>query len=128
MIKKKPRRRNSRKPKRGFHTSPKLKNSPAHYRSGLELKYMLQLDADVTVDSYEYESIIVGYISNYHTAKVRKYIVDFLVNYNDGRKLLVEVKPLRKTGQKIVTLKRLAAERWCVDNGATFMFVTEKML
>ena len=50
-------RKKKRKYLRGFHSSMKLLNSPAHYRSGWELKYMQWLDINDDVLNYSYEPI-----------------------------------------------------------------------
>lgn len=109
----------------GEHASPKLLNGPAHYRSGWELTYMKWLDANDDVKSYEYESIVIAYISNMRSCKVRKYFPDIFVHFQDGKNVLVEIKPKRKLLNPTVIKKQLAAEQWCKENNATYELVTE---
>lgn len=109
----------------GDHVSSKLLNGPAHYRSGWEEKYMLWLDNNEDVVSYEYESIVIAYLANIKLNKVKKYFVDIFVHYLDGRNELIEIKPHRKLKNVTVIKKQLAAENWCKDNNATYKLITE---
>jgi len=110
----------------GTHVSPKA--GECIYRSGWELNYMHHLDADPTVTSYQYESVIIAYIANIRSTKLRKYIPDFLVEYVDGRKVLVEIKPKKRLDNVKVQKKLAAAEQWCLEHGATLEVVTEDTL
>lgn len=56
----------------------------------------------------------------------RVYIVDFLVMFSSGKKELVEVKPLNLTETEENKAKFAAARKWCEENNATFVIVTEK--
>jgi hypothetical protein len=111
----------------GSYTSTKT-GATMKYRSSWELDYMKILDADPSVVSYEYETIVIAYISNYSSGKVRHYIPDFKIDYADNTKVLVEIKPSKKLEQKIVNKKRLAAEHWCKDHQMTLRIITEKEL
>jgi hypothetical protein len=109
--KRKPRRKKGRY-KTGIHKSPKCLNE-MKYRSGWELVVAIYLDEDDKVDSYAYEPIAIEYISNVRSGKVRRYYPDFLVNYKDGTRILVEVKRLNQLNNLIVQKKAKAAEEWC---------------
>jgi len=109
--------------KTGLHVSPKA--GDCNYRSGWEKSYCEHLDADPTVKTYAYEGIVVAYINNIRSGKLRKYFPDFLVEYTDGRKILVEIKPKKRVDQLQVQKKLRAAEQWCLDHGATLEVVTE---
>jgi hypothetical protein len=122
-IKKKRSRKRRRHYKTGVHISPK--GGECKYRSGWELEYMQYLDASDLVTSYQYEQVIVAYISNVRSGKLRKYWPDFLVEYADGKKCLVEIKPKRKLDNAIVKKKLAAATQWCSEHGVTLEIVTE---
>lgn len=83
------------------------------------------LDADDNVKSYLYEGVVVGYVSNVRSGRVRKYWPDFLVEYTDGKKIMIEIKPKKRLDQTIVKKKLAAARQWCGEHGATLEIVTE---
>lgn len=107
----------------GVHSSPKA--GECHYRSGWELEYMLHLDADATVASYQYEQLQIPYVSNVRTGRLRNYFPDFLVAYVDGSQKLVEIKPKKRSTQVTVVKKLAAAQAWCSEHGVTLELVTE---
>lgn len=113
--------------KRGYHRGlyESKKAGICKYRSSWELKYMQFLDADDSVLKYEYEGVVIQYVSNIKTRKIRKYYPDFFVHYYDNRNVLVEIKPSKKIDQLIVQKKTIAARQWCLENNASFEFVTE---
>ncbi len=86
---------------------------------------MRYLDAFSEISSWSYEKIIIEYISNKKTGKVRKYYPDFFLEFKSGEKVLVEIKQKRKLQTAIVKKKMLAAEQWCKDHGATYKILTE---
>lgn len=125
----KPRKRRRKKHyKTGLHTSQKLLNGPAKYRSGWELQYMKWLDDNLDVESYIYEGVIVGYVGNKTTGKIKHYYPDLLVKYVDGTQCLVEIKPDSKVDQVTNKKKFAAAKVWCADHNANFVVVTETTL
>lgn len=95
------------------------------FRSSWELKLMLYLDENPDVEFWSYEKIVIEYVSNVRTKKLRKYYPDFLVRYKDGRTELIEVKPKRKLDQAIIKKKIAAAQAWCLDKGITYTIMTE---
>lgn len=123
-IKKKRHKRGSRY-RTGLHVSPKLLNSPAKYRSGWELEYMKWLDKNDQVINYKYESVVIAYLGNVKTGKLKKYIPDLLVHYQDGSNELLEIKPKKKLVNKVVCKKEAAALIWCREHDATYRFITE---
>lgn len=86
---------------------------------------MQHLDADDKVKSYLYEGVIVGYVSNVRSGRIRKYWPDFLIEYTDGKKIMVEIKPKRKLEHVTVKKKLAAARQWCEEHGAVLEIVTE---
>ena len=123
MVKKKTKRRRKSRYHRGIHSSPIA--GDCKYRSGWEQKYMEHLDADETVASWSYEKLIIEYVSNQKTKKVRKYYPDFQIEYKDGKKVVVEIKPSRKLGQLTVIKKIRAAKEWCTTHNMTYKVLTE---
>jgi len=89
---------------------------------------MLHLDSNPNVEFWSYEKIVIEYVSNKKTNKIRKYYPDFLVKYKDGRSELIEVKPKRKLEQAIVKKKMEAAVVWCANHGMTYRIITEIQL
>lgn len=89
---------------------------------------MNALDADVTVESYQYEGMTIEYVSNAKTGRIRRYIPDFMVNRTDGTKELIEVKPSKRLVQRNVQKKIAAAEEWCRAHGMVFRVITEHEL
>lgn len=102
--------------------------SPINYRSGWELAYAKWLDENPDVVSYRYEPYAVEYISNYRTGKRRRYFPDFEVRMNDGKVLLVEIKPKRKLTLLTNIKKFAAASAFCVTEGLVFKVITESDL
>ena len=111
---KKRRRRRKGHYKTGIHISPKCK-TPIAYRSGWELEVAKFLDNSDFVVEYGYECVVIQYISNTQTGKIRSYYPDFLITYKDGSKKLVEVKRKDKLNDPKVIKKAKAAESWCAN-------------
>ena len=108
---------------RGTHVSPIA--GECKYRSGWEQKYMVYLDENPDVASWSYEKLVIEYVSNQKTKKVRKYYPDFQVEYKDGSKVIIEIKPSRKLDQMTVIKKVRAAKEWCTIHGLTYKVLTE---
>jgi len=117
------RRGRRRRYHRGDYTSTKSGDTFS-YRSGWEEKYMTWLDSNGDVLTWRHEPFTIDYVSNIRSGKTRKYHPDFIVQYSD-RTELVEIKPSRKVGQKLVQKKSAAAEDWCRSHGVSFRIITE---
>jgi hypothetical protein len=122
---KKPRKKKRKKGRyhRGVHVSPIA--GECKHRSGWEQKYMVHLDSDSTIHEWSYEKLIIEYVSNVRTGKIRKYYPDFYIEYKDGNKVVIEIKPKRKLDQAIIKKKIAAAEQWCLMHNATYKVLTE---
>lgn len=121
-------KRRRRKKKGHYHTGTHLSTKTGQackYRSGWELAYLQHLDQDVMVASFEYEGLIIPYVSNVRSGKLRRYFPDFLVSYVDGTRRLVEIKPSKRLAQAAVAKKLRAAEAWCREHGVTLEVITE---
>ena len=116
-----------RKYKTGTYVSTKT-GAKIAYRSGWEKSFAEYLDNDMTVLTYSYESIIVSYVTNLRSGRLRKYFPDFYVERVDGTKLLIEIKPKRFMSRNINQKKWEAARHWCEEHGAEFIVLTEEEL
>lgn len=123
MPKPKKKKRKKGRYHRGLHVSPLA--GECKYRSSWEQKYMIYLDSDPRVKSWSYEKTVIEYVSNQKTKKIRKYYPDFYVEFLDGSKSLIEIKQRRKLEQVAVKKKAAAADQWCINNGATYVILTE---
>jgi hypothetical protein len=123
MPPKKKKRKRKGRYQRGIHSSPMA--GECKYRSGWEQKYMVYLDENPDVASWSYEKLVIEYVSNKKTKKIRKYYPDFQVEYKDGRKVVVEIKPSRKLQQATVIKKIRAAKEWCTEHDMVYKILTE---
>lgn len=100
----------------GYFTSLK-NNKTFRFRSLLEMWYMLQLEQDASINSYQYEPfhIILDNGSSY--------LPDFLVN-----NILIELKP-RKYVERVAGVKEKMqykaeqAEQYCIKNNLTYKII-----
>jgi TnsA-like endonuclease N terminal len=130
MGKKKIRTRRRRKGghyKTGLFESVKCKEI-IKYRSGWELICANYLDLDPLVKSYSYEELRIPYISNISKNKIRNYIPDFLVEYVDGRKIIIEVKRKSSLNNLLVIKKAMAAKSWGKKRNIEYVFWTEDVI
>jgi len=114
------------------------------YRSHWEFKVMMQLDHDSSVLRWASEEFSIRYLSP-KDKKWHRYFPDFYVEYKDGKKELIEVKPYnqcikpkphknrRRLLNEIMTYevnqsKWAFAQEWCKDRGIKFKVLTEKQL
>ena len=111
--------------KTGVYISKKC-TEPVLYRSGWELVYAKYLDVEPTVKSFKYESFSIPYVANFSTGKIRHYIPDFLVEYNDGKQVLVEIKRDDKVTNRKVQKKYAAAKVWCGSRNIEHFILTSK--
>jgi len=112
----------------GSYASPKSTNGPSQYRSGWELVVLEYLDWNPQVVSFEYEPVAIPYISNAQTGKVRHYHPDFIVQFADGRKLVVEVKRQDKIMDLMVRKKTEAGKRWAEERGMQYQIWSNHLI
>jgi hypothetical protein len=125
MMKKKTRKRKRRRGyKRGEYTSMRS-GLVFKYRSGWELAYMRYLDLNEDVFAWSYESVVIPYVSNLRSGKLRKYYPDFQVHWVNKPNELIEIKPAKRVSQVKVQKKLKAAEGWCREHGFTLVVLTE---
>lgn len=113
------------------------------YRSQWEFRYMMSLDHNPLVKRWASEEFSIKYLSP-KDKKFHRYFPDFFVEYTNGNKELIEIKPLsqclppkanakkgkRKLISEVVTYetnqaKWAYAKEWCKQNGVKFKVLTE---
>lgn len=115
------------------------------YRSSWEMIFMAKLDKDPTVKKWSSEEVRIPYISPID-GKRHTYYVDFFIEYTDGKKILIEIKPAKETKPPQVKTKKTkrylkevitwgineakweAAKQYCINKGWEFLIYTEKEL
>lgn len=114
------------------------------YRSGLELQFMGWCDKHQSVIKWASEEHIVPYISPLDN-RPHRYFVDFFVEFKNGNKYLIEIKPdsqtrpPKKTGQKAKFIREMttwavneskwkAAAKYAEKKGWKFKVLTDKVL
>ena len=90
------------------------------YDSQLELWMMEKLDDDPTVAKWmKRHGITIPWVDV--QKHMRRYCPDFIVEYTDGRKTLLEVKDPSRVDSDEVKRKRKAAEMWCKRRGMEYV-------
>lgn len=93
------------------------------YQSDLERRMMLRLESDNSVKRWvKRHSITIPWIDG--QKHQRRYVPDFLVEYIDDRKALIEVKDPSRIDSDDVKRKRKAAEMWCKQRRMEYIIAT----
>ena len=112
--------------KRGMFPDPQ--KSPWNfekYDSDMERKMMLRLERDPEVVKWQKRhTVSIAWIDPH--GKRRNYRPDFLVEYADGRKALLEVKNPALMDTPAVKSKENAARAWCRRRGMEYEIATIK--
>jgi hypothetical protein len=102
---------------------PDPKKSPwnfEYYQSDLERRMMDRLESDPHVVKWmKRHSITIPWIDG--QKHQRRYVPDFLVEYEDGTKAIIEVKDPSRVDTNEVQRKRRAAEMWCKMRGMEYI-------
>jgi len=109
----------------GWHISPKA--GRVYFRSSYEKKAFIKLDEDENVKTYKTESIVAEY---YNPEKQinSSYLIDLFIEYQDGSKKLVEVKPEKWLQDNVISLKIEAGASKAKEMGIPFEVWTEMNL
>lgn len=102
----------------GWHFSPKL-GTRVFYRSSYEKKAYMLLDQDETIKSYSVETVDVMYHNPVKNTQC-EYLIDLLIEYQDGSKKLVEVKPEKQWDSPVVRAKLDAGDLKAKELGMLF--------
>jgi len=107
----------SNKHKSGRYESSKM-NMSFFYRSSWEQAYMKYIDDCDDIIRFEYESLRIAYHTKGKDNKnyKRYYIPDFLIEYSNGKKELIEIKPKQFVNSTACMLKATAARKYCSEN------------
>ena len=116
-------------------------------RSTWEYSFCRYLDYNINVKKWDSESIVIQYVDPLNPMKKRRYFPDFYIEFINGRKWVVEIKPFKETIQptnrgkksnktkiyenktwKTNTNKWKAAEIYCKRMNYKFVILTEKDL
>lgn len=111
----------------GTYEAAKCKQ-PVKYRSSWELIVAKHLDDDPEVESFEYETIVIPYITSKTSMRIRKYFPDFIVSYKDGRTVIIEVKRQSALTQRTIMVKAEAATKYAKEKGWEYIFWTDKII
>ncbi|MFC3845098.1 Tn7 transposase TnsA N-terminal domain-containing protein [Paenibacillus sp. MAH-36] len=78
-----------------------------------------------TISRIEYQPLCIAF--NYRGER-RKYYPDFLLTEVDGKKILVEIKPLSRTKDQENLIKFKVGELFCEEKGWSFKVITDRDL
>jgi type III restriction enzyme len=93
------------------------------FQSDLERRMMVKLEADPMVKKWmKRHGITIPWIDG--QKHQRRYVPDFFVEYDDGKKKLIEVKDPSRLDSNDVQRKRKAAEIWCKQRGMEYELAT----
>jgi len=108
-------------------TPNKMSEFLPFYRSSWELKFMKYLDKSDDVLRWSSEPFPVEYFSS-DDGRVRHYYPDFYVEFANGKRLIVEIKPASQTNLKRNLEKWDAVQNLCYIKNLDFAVLTEKEL
>ena len=94
------------------------------FKSSFERDRLLQLDKDLTVKNIEKEVLRIPYIKP--NGNPGHYIVDLVITYRNGLRVLEEIKPTTFVNEASVVVKSKAAIEYAKNNNYIFRIVTEK--
>lgn len=116
------------------------------YRSSWEHSFLQFLDSNKNVKYFSSEELFIPYTCP-HSGKIRRYFPDFFVEFIDGKKFIIEIKPYIQTQIPVrpkkarhkpyqealatyLTNQRKweAARNWCSKNNMFFEIFTEHEL
>jgi hypothetical protein len=109
----------------GWHISPKA--GKVYFRSSYEKKAYIKLDDDDTVETYKVESMTTEYFNPDKNIN-STYLIDLLIEYKDGSKKLVEVKPEQWLKDEVIKAKIEAGNKKAQSLNIPFEVWTEMNL
>ena len=94
-----------------------------NYDSDLERRMMERLEGDAHVVKWvKRHGVTIPWIDGQR--RQRRYVPDFLVEYEDGKKAVIEVKDPGRIHSNDVRRKRKAASMWCKQRGMEYVLAT----
>lgn len=110
--------------RRGKYENPA--KSPWNFEnhdSDLERRMMDRLENDAHVAKWvKRHGVTIPWIDG--QKRQRRYVPDFLVEYEDGKKAVIEVKDPGRIDSGDVRRKRKAADMWCKQRGMEYVLAT----
>ena len=110
--------------KQGWFYSNK-NNKEIAFDSSYEERYYQKLEADYTIKCYYRSGLKLSYISD---GASKTYNPDLFIEFSDGRKELVEIKPDRLVENPENLAKHASARQYCSQNNIKFRIITEEHL
>lgn len=110
--------------KRGWFYSHKNKAS-LRYTSSYELLAFQILETLISVKFYKAQFIKIPYIVD---GENHNYIIDLYIEYKNGEKQIIEIKPTYMLHDKLVKIKSKFARKFARNNNMKFDIWTEKEL
>jgi hypothetical protein len=94
------------------------KNNILFRRSSWELKLLMALELDENVKNYKFNSFSIPYIN--YQGKLKRYIPDYLVEFTNGSKMLIEmgVKIIKNSYKYIAKLE--AGKKYALENNMIY--------
>ena len=93
------------------------------FDSDLERRMMQRLEVDAFVKKWmKRHGLSIPWIDG--QKHQRRYVPDFLVEYSDGRKAVIEVKDPSRLDSNELARKRKAAMMWCTQRRMEFVVAT----
>jgi hypothetical protein len=113
--------RKSKYIKCGYFTSYK-NNCEIYFRSSYELYSFILLEHNSSVKQYGTCYFSIPYLFE---GKAHRYIPNIMVEYIDGSKAIVEVKPTGRLQTAVNVIKFEVGARYCRENGMQYVIWTE---
>jgi len=113
-------------------------SKPIIYRSSYEKKFMVWLESNHHVARWGSECVCIPYL--FMDGKTHRYYPDYYVEFTDGTKMLVEIKPANQTTAPTNenawaqrewarnSCKWAAAKEFCAAKGFKFKILTERTI
>jgi len=110
--------------KQGTYLSVKA-GKKIRFQSSYELAACKQIELDPTIRTYDRGRFGIPYSLN---GKDRNYYPDFILEYVDGSRAVLEIKPKGKVREPEVQAKIVALEKYCTTNRLKRLMWTEQEL
>lgn len=94
------------------------------YQSRWELHLLKLLEDDIDVVSFQSQPFSIEYLRG-DTGRIHRYTPDVLVEFRDGSKTLIEVKPYYQVETELNQSKFKSALQYCNENGLNWQVMTE---
>jgi len=113
---------------RGYIPTTKNPNGIVEYESCIERDFFLVAIHEPTVRAIQHQPKTIAYSDQ--EGNQHKYTPDAYLEFNDGRRMLVEIKPSEEVMNKRDKYEDRwnAARKWADSNGMTFIVITEDVI